>query len=438
MRKIGLLLIVMLLMMSLVSGCIEKRTNKSSELDSDGDGYKDSVDAFPMNSTEWLDSDGDGVGDNTDTFPHDANETKDTDGDGVGDNADAFPLDPTESQDTDGDGVGDNTDYYPNDPTRWEPPSHDLFLEIAAPYLSKLDLNNNEVRTYANEKLTGCNALNTECIVNALYRDVLMNYSCVNLPMDNTTLQTPQQTIASKQGTCEDLSILLCSLLSNIGLNSSLVFTNEHVYAMVSNVDDDALWDASELSLLHHVERLFGQPLFQQYHLTYALPENVLPAYGMIYVGGEEDVTFDNLIDSMTIDYSIHSDLPLRLIVVPSQKEFFALQNNNTENFSYLWEEPNVTNKTGTIPEMFTFGGIILFNENWQNATVTLDITFLLHPSFYKTYSKNNITIYDLWGRHAVLLDPSLGDFGFPGYDAAVSGIKNVINPVNHTYVMLP
>ena len=34
--------------------------------DSDGDGYKDGVDHFPLNKNEWLDSDADGEGDNTD------------------------------------------------------------------------------------------------------------------------------------------------------------------------------------------------------------------------------------------------------------------------------------------------------------------------------------------------------------------------------------
>ena len=63
----------------------------ASQLDSDGDGVNDNVDAFPNDPSETADSDGDGVGDNADAFPNDANETLDSDGDGIGDNADAFP-----------------------------------------------------------------------------------------------------------------------------------------------------------------------------------------------------------------------------------------------------------------------------------------------------------------------------------------------------------
>ena len=105
-------------------------------VDTDGDGYWDSEDAFPDDPTEWADTDGNGVGNNADTdddgdgvvdandtFPNDASETVDTDGDGVGNNADtdddgdgvvdandALPNDATETVDTDSDGIGNNAD----------------------------------------------------------------------------------------------------------------------------------------------------------------------------------------------------------------------------------------------------------------------------------------------------------------------------------------
>ena len=67
-------------------------------VDTDGDGVRDSLDAFPEDPSETKDSDGDGVGDNADAFPNNAAETLDSDGDGLGDNADT---------DDDGDGFTD-------------------------------------------------------------------------------------------------------------------------------------------------------------------------------------------------------------------------------------------------------------------------------------------------------------------------------------------
>ena len=63
------------------------------EIDSDGDGVKDNIDAFPNDPTQWADRDGDRYGDNPN-----------------GINPDAFPDDPTEWKDSDSDGTGDNAD----------------------------------------------------------------------------------------------------------------------------------------------------------------------------------------------------------------------------------------------------------------------------------------------------------------------------------------
>ena len=105
-----------------------------SQLDSDNDGYNDSVDMFPTNPDQHWDTDGDGYGDNSagnggDAYPADASQWADSDGDGYGDNAsgtngDMFPLDSSQWADSDGDGYGDNPngnnpDLWPNDSSQW-------------------------------------------------------------------------------------------------------------------------------------------------------------------------------------------------------------------------------------------------------------------------------------------------------------------------------
>lgn len=130
----------------------------AAQRDSDSDGFADSIDAFPLDSSEWLDTDSDFVGNNTDddddndgvldindAFPLDSSESLDTDNDGIGNNADndddgdsvadandAFPLDNSETLDTDNDGLGNNADTdddgdsvpdtedaFPLDPSEW-------------------------------------------------------------------------------------------------------------------------------------------------------------------------------------------------------------------------------------------------------------------------------------------------------------------------------
>ena len=97
-------------------------------VDSDGDGWADSADAFPSDDTQFSDQDGDGYGDNATGNSADdcpvvfGNSTVDrlgcvdTDGDGYSDLNDQFPNDPTRYLDTDGDGYDDDEDDCPLNP----------------------------------------------------------------------------------------------------------------------------------------------------------------------------------------------------------------------------------------------------------------------------------------------------------------------------------
>ena len=90
-------------------------------LDSDGDGWSDSGDMLPQDSTQYLDTDGDGFGDSMqgdlpDSCPEVfglSNEQwygcPDTDGDGWDDVTDVYPEDSTLWSDTDGDTYADQT-----------------------------------------------------------------------------------------------------------------------------------------------------------------------------------------------------------------------------------------------------------------------------------------------------------------------------------------
>ena len=79
-----------------------------SDVDDDNDGVADIADAFPIDSEEFADTDEDGIGNSVD---------EDDDGDGVADEQDDFPLDATRSvsDDQDGDGWPVGQDSNDND-----------------------------------------------------------------------------------------------------------------------------------------------------------------------------------------------------------------------------------------------------------------------------------------------------------------------------------
>ena len=90
-------------------------------IDTDTDGYGDNSDAFPNEISQWLDTDADGFGDNnTGLEGDDCVEVSgtshedgifgclDTDSDGWADSIDDLPSNPEQHRDEDGDGVGDD------------------------------------------------------------------------------------------------------------------------------------------------------------------------------------------------------------------------------------------------------------------------------------------------------------------------------------------
>ena len=104
------------------------------DLDSDGDGVSNTLDAFPYDSTQQYDTDEDGYGDNNDglngdAFPNNPEQYADSDNDGFGDNqfgtgGDLFPDNSEQWSDSDGDGFGDNSsgylgDQFIDDSTQW-------------------------------------------------------------------------------------------------------------------------------------------------------------------------------------------------------------------------------------------------------------------------------------------------------------------------------
>lgn len=134
------ILLVIVMVLSMVSGCMESEEQMK---DSDGDEIPDDLDMFPDDPNEWFDLDGDGVGDNSDAFPFDPNEWEDSDGDGVGDNSDEFPDDPDNweedpEQGNESSSNGDGTPVYNEaclkrtgwiDSEEEEPHTEDIYLD---------------------------------------------------------------------------------------------------------------------------------------------------------------------------------------------------------------------------------------------------------------------------------------------------------------------
>ncbi|MCK5112663.1 MAG: transglutaminase domain-containing protein [Thermoplasmatales archaeon] len=484
MNKHLLILGVVVLICVGLSGCNEQEVT-TKEIDTDGDGYNDKIDAFPYDSSEWIDSDNDGYGDNSDAFPLNSSEWKDTDGDGVGDNADYYPYDNTSWKETktitisgknvtqiinepdkpvilivsgsncditvsqnttlveiilsgndniirvsrnhtytsNDSGVGNEIVYYDD---------IDPIVQKAEPYIDKIVTDDTELRDYASSLITDCGSEDRECQINAIYRHIVENYSCVNDSGNIGSIQTPQETIQEKGGTCEDLSILINSLLENIGIKTYLVLTEDHVYSLVHNVDPEKLWDYVESSLISQVETEWGESIIQTYEETFDLN-----AHYIRYYGGGEGQSFGGYIDYMNIEYRIDSTQPLHFFVVHSFSDLDNLTQGKPFNHYPEWEKVALISIIDSIEYIDRYAGIVLFNEGSENATVSVNFEFYFRPSFYELYGEENITNYYIDGVSCVVLDPTLGDYGFPGYDEGIEGEKTAIDLITKEYYSL-
>ncbi len=487
MNKHLLIICVVVLICVGLSGCNEQEVT-TKEIDTDGDGYNDNVDEFPYDPSEWIDSDKDGYGDNSDAFPLNSSEWKDTDGDGVGDNTDYYPYDNTSWDETKTITIsGNNVTQIINEPDKpvilivsgancditvsqnttlveiilsgsdniiRVSRNHtytlndsganneivyyddiDPIVQKAEPYIEKIVTDDTELRDYANSIITDCDSEDRECQVNAIYRHIVENFNCINDSGNIGSIQTPQETIQEKEGTCEDLSILLSSLLENIGIKTYLVLTEDHVYSLAHNIDRKKLWDYVKSSLISQVETDWGESIIQTYEDTFDIPSLYI-----WYYGGDEDQSFGEYIDYLNIDYRIDSNHSLHMYVVPSQNYQIALYNlsqgMNITHYSE-WEKKALISIIDTIEYLDKYSGIILVNEGPQNASVSVNFEFYFRPSFYELYGEDDIIVYYFDSTSGIIFDPTLGDYGFPGYDGDIEGEKIVIDPITKEYYSL-
>jgi len=285
----------------------------------------------------------------------------------------------------------------------------DPVIQRAEPYISKIDTENVTLRTYANAMIRECPPNDKEAQVNAIYRYVVENYNYVSDPRQSEFIQSPQETMQIKGGDCEDLAILLNSLLENIGIKTYLVLTDTHCYTLAYNIDSTRLWTYVEQSLITQVEKDSGGNIRQWFNQTFALQ-----GHNNWYYGGNGS-SLDTHFDYLNITYDVASNEPLHFYVVPSREDFNLLGAGKTFTHYPSYERENVLNFNGVIPYLNRTGGIILANNNGQDATIMVKLMFFSHPSFYNMFKDQKITSYNIQGVNCVVLDATAGVYGYPG-----------------------
>ena len=473
-----IIIFILLILTQITLGCTENQTPIQN--DNDGDGYNNTIDIFPDNPLEWQDTDNDTYGDNTDAFPNNPNEWNDTDHDGIGDNTDYYPNDQTRWQppylytitENNTNTIIDNSTIttinitanncnitiskntslthliiHGNNNTILLSKNHtytltdtgdnntinlydqtDSILQQANPYLQNIYTNNTTIKNYAESLTNTCNS--KECIITTIYRHILETYTITETLSTTDNLQTPQETIQNKQGTCNDITILLISLLENLDITTHLVLTNNAIYPYIPDIDTANLWNHIQTAINTYIENQWEEPLIQTYQNTLNIP-----SLQLWYYGGEQNSSFANYIDTVTITYHLDTNYALHLYVIPNQNELYNIAQGQQYTDYPEYEKTALISIINTI-ELDSYGGFVFVNEGLNDTTLTVDFTFTFNPVFYTQYTHDDIEFFTYDNKQGIILDPCLDEYGFPGLNLDIQIQKTIINLHTKNYTI--
>lgn len=271
--------------------------------------------------------------------------------------------------------------------------------------------------------------------VNAVYRYIVENFTYIADPEDEELIRSPFETLDAKGGDCEDLTILACSLLENIGIGTYLVLTENHAYGLVSGIDPENLWG--------YINGSLQEQFVEDRDMVSAMDEELeLRAGHVYYYGGDGQAypivaaTFADStvkIESLEISYSVSSSEPVNIYILPSRDEFDNLVDRRSFEHYPHCQQQAVYQAEGRC-EIPRYGGIAIENPTPRNAVVEAGVAFS-----YKVYFEGlEVTYYTLEGEQAIVLELTAGKYGYPGYSPLVeSDRKFAIDPITEEYFSL-
>jgi hypothetical protein len=306
-------------------------------------------------------------------------------------------------------------------------------VRLAKPYIDKIVVDDGELRELAGALVQGYP--DKEGKVNAIYRYIVENFIYVADPEDTEFIQSPFVTWDLKAGDCEDLAILACSLLENIGIRTYLVLTEDHAYALVSGINPDNLWE--------YIHESLEEQFVEDHNMVSSIAQAFQLESGYVYYyGGDgrvfpiEAATFGDSvvkIESLEIDYSVLASEPVNIYMLPSEDEFDNLVHRRSFQHYPDCQKQGVYQAQETC-EIPRYGGIAIQNPTSRDATVDVEATFS-----YEVYFEGlKVTYYTLKGEQAIVLELTAGEYGYPGYSPIVEAEREfAIDPITKEYFYL-
>ncbi len=261
-----------------------------------------------------------------------------------------------------------------------------------APFLNAINPASNELRALAYAKTKTCPAGDKTCAAVQLYRYVQQELGYLSDPVAREHIQSPETTLQIGAGDCEDLSILLASLLENVGVPTYLVFTPTHAYTLACDVD--------------------GTKLFSTVAEVYTAPAPDRASEETKWIEPHTIVSWGLNSSVRRLSYTIDAGEPIDWIVVPTAADAEAVQQGKSyrhypgcsrEAVTHLQLDCSVSDSAQ------------LLARNRSDQAVRVAVTLRYQAQPIAPQLPASLQTYRLDGTTCLTLDPSIKGRGYPG-----------------------
>lgn len=110
-------------------------------------------------------------------------------------------------------------------------------LDFTRTYTDSIIYDDPAYRAQALELVSSCSSGDIPCYVDKIYKHFATNIKYIGDVRDSEHIEGVAKTLETGIGDCEDISIVISSFLENLGINTKMIFMENHAYTLVCDLD---------------------------------------------------------------------------------------------------------------------------------------------------------------------------------------------------------
>lgn len=301
----------------------------------------------------------------------------------------------------------------------------DKNITRAKDIIEKVVFSDSKLRTYAISIIRDCPSNCNACYVNAIYNFITKNFKYYKDPQKEQIIQTPWETIKNKGGDCEDLTILLMSLLENIGIKTYLGMTEGHIFCFAEGVNIDEAYE--------YVIKVKQDDFCEKWNSsnkgTYAFIENKnlfivrrntvgnweLLRSGYYHYFGYNGEPIEYPYETLEIRYWIVASKPIDLYILPTKNELEALRYGKKFTTYPICNRQKIYEINSSC-RIGVKGLIVIRNPHDKDIYYKWDVLFCFKYSKLPFLRDINIRTWTIGGNKCIILESTGGSNSYIGW----------------------